>query len=97
MALIQFTCDCAPKARRICGCGTGAYKYPPLPGKEIQYQYAMEPVKPEIPHPPTDGTPPRKPYLKPSFIFERAFETMALACGKIGASQAQCKTNRKNS
>jgi hypothetical protein len=39
----------------------------------------------------------RKPYLKPAFLRERAFETMALACGKINSSQAQCKVNKKHS
>jgi hypothetical protein len=38
-----------------------------------------------------------EPYEKPSFAFERVFETMALACGKIGAQQNQCRFNRKNS
>lgn len=40
---------------------------------------------------------PRKPYLKPEFRFERAFETMALSCGKIRATQALCRFNRKTS
>jgi hypothetical protein len=39
----------------------------------------------------------RKPYLKPAFVHERAFETMALSCGKVNASQQQCKFNRKSS
>jgi hypothetical protein len=39
----------------------------------------------------------RKPYSKPEFRYERAFETMALSCGKIRASQALCRFNRKNS
>jgi hypothetical protein len=39
----------------------------------------------------------KKPYVKPSFVHERAFETMALSCGKINSSQAQCKSNKKNS
>jgi hypothetical protein len=39
----------------------------------------------------------RKPYLKPEFRYERAFETMALSCGKIRASQALCRFNRKSS
>jgi hypothetical protein len=39
----------------------------------------------------------RKPYQKPEFRFERAFETMALACGKISPSQPQCRFNRKSS
>ena len=40
---------------------------------------------------------PKKPYLKPEFRYERAFETMALACGKIRGNQALCRFNRKNS
>jgi hypothetical protein len=39
----------------------------------------------------------KKPYRKPEFRYERAFETMALSCGKIRASQALCRFNRKNS
>lgn len=40
----------------------------------------------------------KKPYVCPSFRCESlAFETVALACGKISQTQAQCHTNRKNS
>jgi hypothetical protein len=39
----------------------------------------------------------KKAYQKPEFRFERVFETMALACGKINAVEAQCRFNRKNS
>ncbi len=39
----------------------------------------------------------KKPYQKPAFRFERVFETMALACGKIRQTEAQCRFNRKNS
>ena len=39
----------------------------------------------------------KKPYVKPAFRHEKVFETMALACGKINNTQAQCKTNKKNS
>ena len=39
----------------------------------------------------------KKPYQKPSFKFEKVFETMALACGKISATQQNCKTVKKNS
>jgi hypothetical protein len=39
----------------------------------------------------------RKPYQKPAFRSEQVFETMALACGKIRATSAQCRFNRKNS
>ena len=34
----------------------------------------------------------RKPYQKPAVRRERVFETMALACGKISSTQAQCKS-----
>ncbi len=39
----------------------------------------------------------KKTYIKPSFEFERVFETMALACGKIFATQGSCHSNRKTS
>ncbi len=39
----------------------------------------------------------KRPYVTPSFEYERVFETMALACGKISPTQAQCHFNRKNS
>jgi hypothetical protein len=37
----------------------------------------------------------KKPYHKPEFRFERAFETLALSCGKISPTQRTCKHNRK--
>jgi hypothetical protein len=39
----------------------------------------------------------KKPYEKPAFRHERVFETMALNCCKISATQAQCRFNRKAS
>jgi len=39
----------------------------------------------------------RKPYQKPAFRTEKIFETMALACGKITATQGHCRFNRKSS
>jgi len=39
----------------------------------------------------------KHPYNKPEFRFERVFETMALACGKIEKMPGQCRFNRKNS
>jgi hypothetical protein len=39
----------------------------------------------------------KKPYQKPSFRYEKVFETMALACGKVHPTQFQCRFNRKNS
>ena len=37
------------------------------------------------------------PYQKPAFRYERVFETMALACGKISPTQGQCASLLKNS
>ena len=39
----------------------------------------------------------KKPYQKPSFRHERVFETTALICGKISATQSQCRFNAQNS
>lgn len=39
----------------------------------------------------------KKPYAKPAFQCEKVFETMALACGKLSATQAQCRFNKKTS
>lgn len=37
----------------------------------------------------------KKPYKKPAFRFERVFETAALTCGKVSATQSSCMRNRK--
>jgi hypothetical protein len=37
----------------------------------------------------------KRAYHKPALKCGRAFETMALACGKISATQQQCQTNTK--
>jgi len=39
----------------------------------------------------------KRAYVKPAFQHERAFETMALACGKVSTTTQQCRNNRKNS
>jgi hypothetical protein len=39
--------------------------------------------------------PSKKTYRKPEFRFERAFETMALSCGKMNPNLRQCTLNRK--
>ena len=60
----------------------------------------MKPADPAAPHRQDKehlDASPKKAYVKPSFQHERVFETMALACGKVSATQAQCRTNRKNS
>jgi hypothetical protein len=37
----------------------------------------------------------KRAYTKPEFQHEKVFETMALACGKLAATQRQCRFNRK--
>jgi len=44
-----------------------------------------------------NSVPRRKPYHKPGFRFERIFETMALACGKVSPTQKHCQFIRKSS
>ena len=44
-----------------------------------------------------EASPAKKPYVKPEFVHETVFETMALACGKVSFFTGQCRTNRKNS
>lgn len=39
----------------------------------------------------------KKTYSKPEFRFESVFETRALSCGKVHATQSQCHHNRKSS
>jgi hypothetical protein len=39
----------------------------------------------------------KRAYKKPDFQHEKVFETMALACGKLSPTQAQCRFNRRNS
>jgi hypothetical protein len=39
----------------------------------------------------------KKPYQRPAFQYERVFETMALSCGKMSATQKQCQFRRMSS
>jgi len=39
----------------------------------------------------------KKPYEKPRVRFERVFETMAMSCGKVQATQGSCHGSRKAS
>jgi hypothetical protein len=39
----------------------------------------------------------KKHYQKPAFRHERVFETLALSCGKIGATIPSCQFSRKTS
>jgi hypothetical protein len=41
--------------------------------------------------------PGKRPYRKPEFRLEKVFETMALACGKIAATQQTCRGTRRRS
>jgi len=43
------------------------------------------------------ASPTKKPYKAPSFRFEPVFEVSALACGKLFASESQCRLSRKAS
>jgi len=51
--------------------------------------------KDKEPQQPMGGGMAKKSYQKPAFRYERVFETMALSCGKIDNTQAQCKFNKK--
>lgn len=53
---------------------------------------SMEPRRSAAGGAKSDG---RKPYVKPAFQFERVFETMALACGKVSFQQRQCRFGRR--
>ena len=44
-----------------------------------------------------ENLPPKKPYQDPAFRFERVFETMALACGKVQPTAPMCRFHRHNS
>jgi hypothetical protein len=46
---------------------------------------------------PSPSAKPKRPYVKPAFQHEKVFETMALTCGKLGPTQAQCRFNRRTS
>jgi hypothetical protein len=39
----------------------------------------------------------KRPYQEPAFRHEKVFETMALSCGKISGTQAQCHFHRNAS
>jgi hypothetical protein len=55
----------------------------------------VETTKNHAPPAPKDGG--KEPYQKPAFRHEGVFETMALACGKISSTQAQCRSLSKTS
>jgi hypothetical protein len=39
----------------------------------------------------------KKAYNKPTFRYEKVFETAALSCGKIAGTSAVCNSSRKTS
>jgi len=49
------------------------------------------------PQQPNSGGKGKKLYQKPAFRYERVFETLALSCGKIVATQAGCQFRTKTS
>jgi len=51
--------------------------------------------KPQNPEPQEKAATKKKTYQKPTYRSERVFETMALSCGKVSATQASCVSNRK--
>jgi len=39
----------------------------------------------------------KKTYQEPAFRHEKVFETMALSCGKVNATEFQCRFHRMSS
>jgi hypothetical protein len=39
----------------------------------------------------------KKPYVKPSFRYEKVFVTTALSCGKVSFTESNCVHNTKSS
>lgn len=39
----------------------------------------------------------KRPYRKPAARYEQVFETRALSCGKVSATQRECKLQTKTS
>jgi hypothetical protein len=39
----------------------------------------------------------KRPYVKPSFVSEEIFETMALTCGKVSGGGGSCGASPKTS
>jgi len=52
---------------------------------------------PESASEPEAGRPSKRPYREPAFEYERVFETMALACGKVAPTNFQCRFHRNSS
>jgi len=57
----------------------------------------MSPQKPNDPgaRQPADRPGAKKPYQKPAFRNERVFDTRALVCGKVHATQQQSNSIRR--
>ena len=69
--------------QQVAGCGI-LLKYIAIPGRSRMQEKITTPRG-------------KKTYAKPEVRFERVFETMALSCGKIDATQSSCTFNRKTS
>jgi hypothetical protein len=48
-------------------------------------------------NPERNGGARKKPYQKPSFRYEKVFETQALSCGKIAPTQPTCQFSNRSS
>ena len=53
--------------------------------------------KPQSPEPQEKAATTKKPYKRPTYRAERVFETSALSCGKVSATESSCHHNRKAS
>ncbi len=53
--------------------------------------------KPQSPESQEKTATKKKPYQRPTYRSERVFETMALSCGKVSATERNCRHNRKAS
>jgi hypothetical protein len=63
---------------------------------EPKQQEVESTTAPELaPGPQAEQPKKKRPYVRPSFKYERVFETNALSCGKVGVTQAACRNNRK--
>jgi hypothetical protein len=53
--------------------------------------------KPQSPEPQEKAATTKRPYKRPTYRAERVFETSALSCGKVSATESSCHHNRKAS
>jgi hypothetical protein len=81
------------RPRRRCRSAHG--RRSPAAFRRIGKAVSDETKPPALPALSATEQPVREKYLKPAFRYEKVFETMALACGKISSTQGSCHSNRK--